>query len=293
MRSLAALILLAACSVAAQAPAPTQFDAATIKPAALPSGGLVRVGMRLDPTRLTASNVSLKQLIQRAYNLKPYQVQGPDWLDSERFDVTAETEQPVTQDQMAALLQPLLVKQFALITHRGSKVESIYALVAAPGGFKMTAPGPSGVSLPPPPRGARGGRMRLSGPLPKGAMQLMMSPQGLTIAGDVTLDSLANFLSSQVDRPVLNLTGIKGNYALHLTFAPTGAMRANMRKMGAPPPPPGAGSGGGSEPGGEAQAPAPSIFSALPQQLGLKLEPRKAPIEILVVDSASKVPKGN
>src|SRR6185312_14178523 len=128
----AGLLMLGLPRLGAQAAA--QFDAATIKAAAPPPGPrrVIRVGIQLDPGRLTASYESLRDLIVAAYGLQDYQVEGPDWMNSARFDVRAVTSAPADHDQMMAMLRVLLEQRFQLKTHRDSKVVAVYGLEVAP-----------------------------------------------------------------------------------------------------------------------------------------------------------------
>lgn len=296
---LTAAVLLPGLALAQAAPAPgplpTEFDAATIKPAAPPSmtGGrvMIMVGMRFSPGRLDASNMTLRGLIESAYKLKSYQVVGPDWLDGQRFDIHAETTQPLNSDQMQALLQPFLEKQFGLKFHYDTKAVPIYALVVAPGGLKMKpsslqppAAAPDAEPNPSPKRNhmaVGGGR----------GMQFMMGPTGVHVAGAATMDELTDALAGQLDRPVVNQTNLQGSYEIALNFAPTG-MGLMMRGLRGLPPKPGD-NGGPPQNRQEVAPAAPSLFTALPEQLGLKLDPTKGPIKRLIVDHANQQPLGN
>lgn len=283
----------------AQAPAPpTHFDAASIQPAPPMRMGRVMIGLRFSPGRIMAQNTDLKSLIETAFDLKPYQVQGPRWMSRERFNVTAEVQQPLGRDAMAALLQPFLIQQFGLVTHRASKTVNIYALEVNGGKPKMTAAAPGA----------------------KAPNYMSFGPNGATLSGTGTMGDLAGMLSRQVDRPVVDFTELKGTYKYTLRYMPgsESPMFRLMRNLGMRGPGGGPGGRGGNDvmiatarggaPGGappgpkgergtmdgqDAGMPAVSIFSALPQQLGLKLVPRKGPITILVVDHANQKPKGN
>lgn len=307
MRLAAAIALMFVASASAAqappaAPAPTRFDAATIKPAPPPTGSMnrvMRMGTNFDPQRLTASNVTLKGLLQTAYDLKPYQVQGPDWINTERYDLSAETAAPATHDQMRVLLQDLLTRQFHLQLEHSTKITDIYAMVVAKGGLKIK-PGeldtPNAATrmggAPPPPAPGQPGKM------PPGAFMIMMSSSALTLKGSASMAQLTSTLSNFVDRPIVDASGISGTYPINLMFAPTGTMKLMMvgpkgmmtASHG------GAMAGSGAAAGkddAQASAPAPTIFSALKQQLGLQLDPRRAPIAMLIVTAGDKTPAGN
>ena len=286
-------------------PAPTSFDAASIKPAAPPSGGRIFKGMRTEPTRLTAQNMSLKELIEAAYGLKPYQVVGPAWISSENFDVSAETSAPVARDKIALLLAPFLEKQFDLKTHRSSKVMNVYALVVNDKSkLKPATADTLKFDFPDTPEGKRMSAAmaaRGRGPVPAGAMMINMNGHGMTLVANASMAQLTNMLARQLDRPVLDRTALDGSYAIRLTYAPPPGAFGGMVMMkrdgmrgggGAARGDSGPGPGNGP-PTTDAAAPAPSLFTALQQQLGLKLDPRKAPVDLLIVDSANKTPVWN
>jgi uncharacterized protein (TIGR03435 family) len=266
-----AILLFAATALAAAGPRqapPAKFDAASIKPAAPPNLERMTLGLCTTPGRLTASDMSLKTLILGAYGLKPYQVVGPDWLNNgPRFDVSAETSAPLSRERMIHLLQPFLEQQFQLVTHRETKIMPIYALVLA-GATPKLKPA-SGAD-------AAGGGFSMRG-----------DPQGMRLTGNSDLDQLATMLSRQEDRPVTNQTGLIGVYQIALTFAPTGSgdIDKALRMLRTPT------SDAAAAP--DAAPPAPALSTALQEQLGLKLVPGKGPVEILVIDSASKLPVGN
>src|SRR5260370_19868003 len=151
------------------------FEAASIKPAAPLSGMGMRVMMRggpgsPDPGQITYSNVSLKNVVMTAYGVKGYQISGPKWLDSERFDIVAKIAMGATKEQFEMMLQNLLAERFKLAVQRETKDLPIYALVVGKGGPKLKesvddsaasqggAAGPGGpsASAPPPPPGGDG-----------------------------------------------------------------------------------------------------------------------------------------
>jgi len=227
---------------------PLAFEVASVKRSAPPSAGGVNSSMNLAPGRITCTNVSLKKLIVRAYGLKDYQLSGPDWLDSEIYDIVTTMPADTSGDDLRLMLQNLLSDRFRLATHTEGKEMSVLALVVAKGGSKLKA--------------AEFGNSNTS-----------MSPGKLT-AKAVPLLNVAEILSRHLNQPVLNMTGLQGVYDFTLEWGPEPK-------------------GGAAAAGEPARELGPSLFTALQEQLGLKLEPRKAPIELLVVDRAEKVPVGN
>ncbi len=214
------------------------FEVASVKHVETPPGGY-HSSMNLDPGRLTCSNVSLRKLIVNAYGIKDFQLVGPDWLASELYDIVATLPAGATGAQALPMMQTLLADRFHLASHRETREIPAYGLVV----------GKNGTSLK---------------PVEFGRSSTSASPGHLT-ANKIPMDKLADFLARQVDRPVLDMTNLKGVFDFTLEWSTD---EAN----------PEAG---------------PPIFAALQQQLGLKLEARKTPIETFVVDRVEKTPTGN
>jgi len=299
--------VLASCGLFGQA-APPAFEVASVKPAAPQTDGQVMVRMGGDAGQVDYTNVNLKQVLAKAYDVRSYQIAGPSWIDSEHYDIIAKVPDGVSKEQIPAMLQALLAERFHMTIHRETKEQSVYAIVVGKNGPKLTkydenaspvftfneAGGPP--PPPPPPGGAgavavaaraRGGGGS-GGPMAKGGAMVSMSSNGATHlqARGATLAGLAGMLSSFLDRPVVDMTGIQGEYDISLEAAAEEMVGMKMTVIGSPGP-----AGGAPAPAPES-APTASIFTSI-QQLGLKLDPRKAPIEYVVVDKAEKVPTEN
>ncbi len=310
MRALAGAVLMVLTSTAGfgQAGAPPAFDVASVKPAPPPTDGRIMRRLGGDPGMVNYSNVTLKMMIARAYDVKDYQVSGPDWLESEGYDVVAKVPPGTPKEQIPQMLQTLLAERFKLALHRETKTLPMYALVVGKNGSKLKeaepeAPG-DGAGGPAAPTGgsgpayaAVGGRGKtLSGPGgPTGNINMNFGPKGRQMSGKMTMAQLANALGNLTGKPVTDLTEMKGVYEVELNWMPDdreqgGMGLGKMAAMGAPPP---AGAGDASPHANEASDSGPSIFAALQEKLGLKLDPRKGPVEILVIDRAEKVPTEN
>ena len=289
------LCVFSAGAVLAQAPPTPAFEVASIKPAATGDGFRisgdgghkvqVRTGFGGDQGRINYVNVSLKDMIARAYSLKPYQISGPAWIESERYDVTAKIPEGVAQDKVPEMLQGLLVERFHLTTHRETKDHAIYALIVGKNGPKlkkadesdnpMAFTAPDGTKMSVPKLGGDG-----AGGAPKGMM--MMDSTGKMQARNMTIPNFADMLTRMLDRPVVDMTKIEGRYDITLEMAMEDLI--GMKRM--------AGAVVAGRPAG-AEGPAPdsepraSLFTSV-QQLGLKLDSRKAPVDFLVVDQAEK-----
>jgi uncharacterized protein (TIGR03435 family) len=234
---------------------------------------LMRVNIGSDPGRINYQGLSMRTILARAFTLKEYQITGPDWLDSERFDVMAKIPEGVNRDQVPVMLQALIAERFKLTFHREKKEMGVYALVVAKGGLKMKEVDPAA----------------------KGVGQLQMMGRG-HLETRLSLSGLADFLSRWVDRPILDMTQTKASYDIKLEWTPEPGQTPKGMPAGMGPGGPGPGPGpGGDGPGGAGAAdnPAPTIFTALQEQLGLKLEARKAPVDMVVIDHMEKAPTEN
>jgi len=244
------------------------FDVVSVKPNKSDSG-MVRIMPK--PDGYSASNVSLKMLIQSAYGIREDLVSGaPSWADSARFDIDAKVAGPdvdalkkLGQEQRRSMLQPLLADRFKLKIHSETKQLPVYELVLAKGGSKLkeaTAGDTYGNGIKGPDGVGRGGMMRF-GP-------------GQLTAQAVPITSLANILSQQLHRTLIDKTRLTGKYDLELNWTPDqgsdpmfkGADSSQQRADAAP------------------DASGPSIFTALQEQLGLRLQSTKGPVETLVID---------
>jgi uncharacterized protein (TIGR03435 family) len=314
------LIILTSCAAFGQSAAESpSFEVASVKPAEPQSPGMIRVRMSggpgtPDPGQLTYTNVSLKNILMNAYAVKGYQLSGPKWLDSERFDIVAKIPMGATKEQFRLMLQNLLAERFKLTLHHETKELPMYALVVGKGGPKMKESVDDDVTAssgapppPPPPSGSDGagpvmGRVKIGADgvpqLPpgmgkNGMMVMMMNGRMILTANRQPISSLTEMLGNQLGRPVVDATELKAKYDFSLDFAPEG-MNGPMGGMPLPPPPQHDGGPGGGAPMASApDASGPSIFTALQEKLGLKLEQRKGPVDLLVIDRLEKVPTEN
>ena len=309
LKNIALLIACAACAAGQVAPNTPSFEVASIKPAAPQEMDRISVSTRRDQGRIVFTNVSLMNVLTRAYSVKNFQISGPSWLDSERFDITAKLPDGASEDQIPLMLQNLLAERFKMAVRRETREQPVYALLVGKDGPKLKKSDPSSPNpglpsaLPPPPpdgggrgeaKGIPGAGQRVTanvvigqgggtGGPPKGMM--MISSDGHLEARRSTMKAFADTLSNLLDRPVVDLTGIEGEYDITLEISPDDM--AGMRRM-APALP---------RPAQEAQpapetTPGASIFTAI-QQLGLRLDSRKAPVEFIVVEKVERVPTEN
>jgi uncharacterized protein (TIGR03435 family) len=254
----------------AQTEARPQFEVASIKPAApdaqgnffrfMPGGGV------------NISNMNLKEMIMFAWRMQPFQVSGgPSWLGSERFDVTAKSDHPPKDGERQLMLQQLLEERFKLTIRQETKELPIYALVLARKDGKL---GPRLVE-------SKEGDCRVPdpaspGPPPQGSVncgQQIMNPQRLS-ASSVPVGNITPMLSRILGRTVIDRTGLTAKYNITMEWTPDESL-AMQPPPDAPKLPAADGAG-------------PTIFTALMEQLGLKLEAQKGPVEVIVVERAEK-----
>ena len=261
----ACLVVFTTCAFGQSSP--PAFEVASVKAAPPPTGGRLMVGMNSDAGRVNFSNVTLRNLLTEAYKIKDSQISGPDWLGSERYNIVAKIPAGTPKDQIPLMLQTLLAERFKVTTHRETKVMGVYALVAGKNAPKLH-----------------------ESETEKGGLRMSMGPKGRQMTGSVPLSRLADVLSNMLDRPVLDMTEIKGTFDIDLSWTPDdsqpkakGEMLAVRARQ----------EGGGEAKAADDGADGPSIFAAVQEKLGLKLEARKLPVELLVIDHAEKVPTEN
>lgn len=309
MMRVVVLIVFGSLLVLGQAADAPAFEVASVKAAAPQGMGMMRVGTRggpgtQDPGRFTCENCDLMLLLSQAYDLPATQISGPDSLRGNRFDITAKVPEGATKAQFREMIKNLLVERFKLAAHMEKKEMPIYELTLAKGGpkFKESA-GPADQ-----PDMGRGGPGPVAIPRPKiDASGVVELPPGrtsmaLTESGKIHMrrvdETMANFakaLQGTVGRPVVDATGLTGKYDFELYFAGGAMMGRGMLLGGMPPPPPPAGGPAGGPPGAETNQEdnGPTIFSAVQEQLGLKLESKKGPVDLLMVDHVEKTPTEN
>jgi uncharacterized protein (TIGR03435 family) len=272
--------LVCATQILAQSTPPT-FEVVSIKPN---RGGTGNVMIRMAPGgRFVAENITVKFLLQESYGVKESQISGaPGWLDSEHYDIEAKPEDsPADQDrkltpeerhaQLMLMLQSMLADRFKLTLHHDTKEMEVYALVVAKNGPKFHEAAVT------PPDSAPTELSKPGGPPPKGG--IWMTGRGQLNVTGANLGMFANVLSMQLGRIVLDKTGLKGNYEFTLKWTPDEGQSQMFRGAGdgqprdAAPPPDGSG---------------PTIFTALQEQLGLKLESQKGPVDTLVIDHVDR-----
>lgn len=253
-----------------------------------------------DPGRYTCQSATLSSIVVSAYELKRYQYAFPASMSSTYFEVAAKVPAETTKEQFRLMKQNLLAERFKLAVHFEKKEMQVYELSIGKDGPKLKESAPEPEGQPDMPRRDLNKLQRDADGIPilprraGTASVLMMSggPNGALIriqASAQTMEQIASQLSNLINKPVTDATGLTGKYEFTLTCAPPEG--SGFRAVPAPP---------GATDGAAAPAPAapvvdgaPTIFAALQQQLGLKLEQKKGMVDFLIVDHAEKTPAEN
>jgi uncharacterized protein (TIGR03435 family) len=236
--------LLAGLGAAALFAASPAFEAASVKP--VPVDARVPLDFRITGGRLISTNWTLDLLMREAYGLRSSQISGgPNWVNSDRFSIEAVASGDPGREQMLLMLQGLLEDRFKLKVHRETKEGNVYVLSVAKGGPKLKPPKEGDPSF---------------------VHMQRMTPNELPgvlyahVGQNASMAQLCEALWDQLHAPVLDRTGVTGNWDFRVEYAVEGA----------------------------AAEAGPSIFTAVQSQLGLRLEAAKGPLETLVIDHAEK-----
>jgi bla regulator protein blaR1 len=252
------------------------FEVASIK---ANKSGDGRVMLAMPPTgRFTATNVPLRLLVQNSYGLQPFQiVGGPAWLTSDRFDIVAKAPDGFTPDQLRPMVRNLLGDRFKLKAHVETREMPTYALMLARADGKL-GPKLTTAKADCDARGRRGGGPPPAPPAPGEPIECgFIIGIGTMNAGSMGMADLARSLSGFVNRIVADKTGLSGKYDFQLTYTPEGRGLPGLpvaAPLGADAPP--------ADPNGA------SLFTALQEQLGLKLDSQKGMVDVLVIDSVEQ-----
>ncbi len=274
-----------------------EYEVASFKPFNPGTSEGIRMGFNTAPDSFTATGFTLQNLITMAYGIRDFQLSGaPSWLNSNRYDVTAKMDssvadalQKLSQDdrnkERQKMLQALLADRLKLTVHRETKEGQVYMLVIGKNGSKLKEATADELA-PPPAAGPRGGGGREGGGVSggrggPGTMMMSMGrggTQSMTLQA-IPISSFADMLAINVGRPVVDKTGLTGKYDIKLEWT-----RDDMQ-MQSPPP------GGGPTTMNGQPVPdsnGPTLMAAIQEQLGLKLESGKGPIENIVIDHVEK-----
>jgi len=277
-------IACACAALWAETPGPLRFEVASVRPSPPPQPGQVSAGVHIDGAQVHLTYLSIKDLIRAAYKVKDYQILAPDFTSSARFDISAKLPSAATRDQLAEMLQSLLADRFGLKVHRESKEFPVYALTVDKGGLKM-AESPADTDTSTVNVTTHSTAQSTTVDLGKGAY-FTIGDHSFE-AHKLTMANLADMLARFEDLPVIDQTEAKGVFDFTLDIKPQEFMAMKIRSaviagMSMPP---------------EAlklldNASDDSLQFALTKE-GLKLERRKAPLDVMVVDHVEKAPTEN
>ena len=251
------------------------FEVASIK-SHQSDGGMngMMIGMRFEPDGVSINGLPLNMLVREAFNVSEDRILNePGWVKSARYDIEAKVDpadapkfEKLTQEQRWAMMLPVLEDRFGLKFHHETKELEVYTLVIAKGGPKLQAAKP-----------VDAGEEMSMGQQRMGQAMMRVSTKGMTMEGHgVQMPQIVRMISLQLGSTVVDKTGLTGAYDYTLEFAPQEGMGGMMRTPGDGPP------GDGAAPPPDAGG--PSLFAAVQEQLGLKLEPEKAPVDAIVID---------
>jgi uncharacterized protein (TIGR03435 family) len=243
-----------------------EFEVASVKPSS--TNERMNYGQR--PNGIFGTNMPAKGWIQIAYGIKAFQIVGPDWISFEKFDIDAKAENLSSARQKLSMLQALLADRFKLTLHRETRESPVYNLVVSRGGLKMRPSKDQTLWAGDYPDGSPDGR-----PLTGGGPKSLAPGR---FAGDaIPMTMFVNLLAGPLDRPVINKTGLTGRFDIDLRYAPGSGQAPSVESVGSAPP----------DSSSEA-----SLFTAIQEQLGLRLESTKGPVEMLIIDHIER-PRGN
>jgi uncharacterized protein (TIGR03435 family) len=285
---IAGLLALAASVVSAQTPGPrVEFEVATVRKSPPPgSDNAVTAGVKIDGAQARVGMLTLREYLAMAYRLRPYQIVGPDWIATERFDVSAKFPAGVKGDKFTAMMQSLLEDRFGLKVHREPKEMAIYALTVGkpPLKLKESAVDPNAPQAAAFEASGSGSAAGVAVNLGGGSSYTFMG--GKFEGTKITGRTIAEVVERYTDRPVIDATQLNGTYDFSFEVTPeeyqTLLIRAAVNSGVVLPPQALRLLDSGGDPLGNAM-----------EQLGLKLEPRKTPMDVLVVDQVLRTPIEN
>jgi uncharacterized protein (TIGR03435 family) len=269
-----ALMIVAAAAMGQNKPAfRPQFTAASIRPDSPDNEFSTELETELAGGRLHARKIVLRSFIEEAYEVRPFQLLGgPRWIETQGYDIEATAERAVSEKEMLLMMRTLLENRFRLKAHRETRALPVYNLAAANGGVKLPA-AKSSACVQPNPAGKPPA-------IPCGRAIQVTTPEGARMMGTtVVMPELIRLLTTVLGRPVIDKTGVTRAFDFQLDFALDDVLAGLHPSHDYPLP--------ATDPGKAA-----SILTAIQQQLGLKLEAAKGPVEVVVIDGVER-PSGN
>jgi len=264
------------------------FEAASIQPfpegSPIPFSGCQGGPGSSDPGVIDCRYVSLNMLLMQAYGVRNREISGPGWLDSIHFNILAKLPGGTTREQVHEMYRNLLATRFGVALHHEKRMMTTYTLTIAKNGPRLKESDPGAAKADDPPTGGKlpigddGFPILRRSTIAGGVVTLYRNGRARLSAGNVKLAKLAEALSGQLDQAVTDETGLTGNYDIALYWTPDSTQPGGRPATDLPQ---------------EADAPEASLFAAIEQQLGLRLETKKTERDILAIDRAEKTPREN
>ena len=263
-----------------------EFEVVSLKPSPpVPPDGRVFFGPAQggpgtpDPGQIRWTYATVRNLLMTAYDVQAYQITGPAWISTERFNIIAKVPAGTTRAQLGAMWQRLLSDRFGLVLHHSSKEFQVEELIVAKGGSRLqeSSDDPNAPPADGPPTMTANGNLAAPGLV--SMFSRGPSAKARTIARAQPIAKLTELLTNQLGHPVLDKTGLSGRYDFSLEYTP--------RRL---PQPDTAGTDSALMPAGDPEL---DIAAVLPQQLGLRLVAAKANLDVLVIDKVEKTPVAN
>jgi uncharacterized protein (TIGR03435 family) len=250
--------------VAQNAPDQPKFEVASVK-----RTEQCEFNTSVDPGFVTLKGVPISAVVQQAFQVKSDQIEGPSWMDKDCFEVFAKIPAGVGKEKLPAMLKALLIERFKLAAHSENRLRSGYALLVDKDGPKLKESSSTSTFM----------------AAHRGMLMIGVGPNYAAVKGSMSTTSLAHNLSVNLKAPVEDLTGLTGRYEIDITWAPDPSVEppevsttdGNLADRPPRLPPP----------------PRADIFSAIRDSLGLRLEPRKQQVEVIVVDHLERFPTEN
>jgi uncharacterized protein (TIGR03435 family) len=277
------------CITFSLAQARREFEVASIRPVAGQPPNQVAVGVQINGSQMRISYLSLRDYIAMAHNVRLNQIAGPDWLATERFDIAAKLPEGATQSDVPEMLQTLLADRFQMKMHRESKEFPVYALEVAKTGLMVTESAPNADAD----ANDTGAVNIVAGGSDAGVMINLGKGSYFALGRTgfetkrLKMSDFADMLTRFMDRPAIDMTGLKGIYDMTLELSPEDRMGMMIRSA--------VSAGLLLPPQALAlldTASSDSLSNSL-KKLGLTLEPRRAPLDVLVIDQIQKTPTEN
>jgi uncharacterized protein (TIGR03435 family) len=282
------LVMAVAAAAVAQSPVRPAFEVASIRASAPGPDNQVSVGLHMDGAQVRVARLTLRDYIGIAYRIKIAQIAGPDWIASDRFDISATIPEGVKTAQIPEMFQALLEDRFQMKFHREKREFPVYALLQGKGPLKLKeSPVDPNAARAEEPIDVKGGGSVQGVNIDLGGGRTFSFVPNKIEVHKMTMDLFGRYLERFADRTIVDMTGLNGQYDFTFDISPDDYLPMLIRSA--------VNAGVTLQPQALklAEGTTSAGLSDALQQVGLKLDARKAPLDVIVVDSALKTPTGN